>query len=55
MFAGITSLSIDVNKEQVLVDSVLTSAQVQALIESTGCRAVLKGIGGSERGKRGQE
>ncbi|XP_008319055.2 copper chaperone for superoxide dismutase [Cynoglossus semilaevis] len=46
---GITSLSIDVNKEQVLVDSVLTSAQVQALIESTGCRAVLKGIGGSER------
>ncbi|XP_010745782.3 copper chaperone for superoxide dismutase [Larimichthys crocea] len=46
---GVTSVSIDVGKEEVLVESALTSAEVQALIESTGRRAVLKGIGGSEQ------
>ncbi|TNN39469.1 Copper chaperone for superoxide dismutase [Liparis tanakae] len=46
--AGVTSVSVDVGKERVLVESALTSAEVQALIESTGRRAVLKGIGGSE-------
>ncbi|XP_054457487.1 copper chaperone for superoxide dismutase-like isoform X2 [Anoplopoma fimbria] len=46
---GVTSVSVDVGKEQVLVESALTSAEVQALIESTGRRAVLKGIGGSEQ------
>ncbi|XP_032399815.1 copper chaperone for superoxide dismutase [Etheostoma spectabile] len=46
---GVTSVSVDVGKEQVLVESSLTSAEVQALIESTGRRAVLKGIGGSEQ------
>ncbi|KAM6959949.1 copper chaperone for superoxide dismutase [Tautogolabrus adspersus] len=46
---GVQSVSIDVSKEEVLVESALTSAEVQALIESTGRRAVLKGIGGSER------
>uniref|UniRef100_A0A668S0Z0 Superoxide dismutase copper chaperone n=1 Tax=Oreochromis aureus TaxID=47969 RepID=A0A668S0Z0_OREAU len=46
---GVNSVSIDVGKEQVLVESALTSAEVQALIESTGRRAVLKGIGGSEQ------
>ncbi|XP_034532959.1 copper chaperone for superoxide dismutase-like [Notolabrus celidotus] len=46
---GVQSFSIDVSKEEVLVESALTSAEVQALIESTGRRAVLKGIGGSER------
>ncbi|KAK9524891.1 hypothetical protein VZT92_017255 [Zoarces viviparus] len=45
---GVSSVSVDVGKEQVLVESALTSAEVQALIESTGRRAVLKGIGGSE-------
>lgn len=45
-------VSIDVSREQVLVESALTSAEVQTLIESTGRRAVLKGIGGSERGER---
>uniref|UniRef100_A0A3Q0QTH7 Superoxide dismutase [Cu-Zn] n=1 Tax=Amphilophus citrinellus TaxID=61819 RepID=A0A3Q0QTH7_AMPCI len=49
VFAGVKSVSIDVSKEQVLVESALTSAEVQALIESTGRRAVLKGIGGSEQ------
>ncbi|XP_035530906.1 copper chaperone for superoxide dismutase-like isoform X1 [Morone saxatilis] len=46
---GVKSVSIDVSKEKVLVESALTSAEVQALIESTGRRAVLKGIGGSEQ------
>ncbi|XP_078132528.1 copper chaperone for superoxide dismutase isoform X2 [Sander vitreus] len=46
---GVTSVSIDVGKEEVLVESALTSAEVQALIESTGRRAVLKGIGGLEQ------
>lgn len=45
------SVSIDVSKGEVLVESALTTAEVQALIENTGRRAVLKGIGGSERGK----
>lgn len=54
MFAGVHSVSVDVGKEAVLVESVLTSAEVQALIESTGRQAVLKGIGGSEQGEKPQ-
>lgn len=54
MFAGVNSVSIDVSKEEVLVESALTSAEVQALIEGTGRRAVLKGIGGSEQGEKQQ-
>ncbi|XP_058482072.1 copper chaperone for superoxide dismutase-like [Solea solea] len=46
---GVKSFSIDLSREEVLVESALTIAQVQAMIESTGRRAVLKGIGGSER------
>ncbi|XP_069578378.1 copper chaperone for superoxide dismutase [Brachyistius frenatus] len=46
---GVKLLSIDVGKEEVLVESARSSSEVQALIESTGRRAVLKGIGGSER------
>uniref|UniRef100_A0A3Q2QZZ6 Superoxide dismutase copper chaperone n=1 Tax=Fundulus heteroclitus TaxID=8078 RepID=A0A3Q2QZZ6_FUNHE len=45
---GVKSVSVDVSKEEVLVEAALTSAEVQSLIESTGRRAVLKGIGGSE-------
>ncbi|XP_003978083.2 copper chaperone for superoxide dismutase isoform X1 [Takifugu rubripes] len=45
----VKSVSIDVSKEEVLVESSLSSTEVQALIENTGRRAVLKGIGGSER------
>ncbi|KAL0970126.1 hypothetical protein UPYG_G00237510 [Umbra pygmaea] len=43
---GVASVRIDVGKEEVLVESALTSHEVQGLIESTGRRAVLKGIGG---------
>lgn len=49
--AEVKSVSIDVSKGEVLVESALTTAEVQALIENTGRRAVLKGIGGSERGQ----
>lgn len=52
MSAEVKSVSIDVRKEEVLVESALTSAEVQALIESTGRRAVLKGIGASQQGER---
>lgn len=55
VFAGVNSVSIDVSKEEVLVESALTSAEVQALIEGTGRRAVLKGIGGSEQGEKQQQ
>lgn len=50
--AGVKIVSIDVSKEEVLVESALTSAEVLDLIESTGRRAVLKGIGGSEPGEK---
>ncbi|KAJ8007922.1 hypothetical protein DPEC_G00099210 [Dallia pectoralis] len=46
---GVKSVSVDVGKEEVLVESALTSQEVQRLIESTGRRAVLKGIGGPEQ------
>ncbi|XP_007563647.1 copper chaperone for superoxide dismutase isoform X1 [Poecilia formosa] len=46
---GVKSVSIDLSKELVLVEAALTSTEVQSLIESTGRRAVLKGIGGSEQ------
>ncbi|XP_067877830.1 copper chaperone for superoxide dismutase-like isoform X2 [Heterodontus francisci] len=42
---GIHSVDINVSTEQVLIDTTLTSGEVQALIESTGRRAVLKGMG----------
>ncbi|KAM6949096.1 copper chaperone for superoxide dismutase [Aplochiton taeniatus] len=47
--SGVQSVWIDLSKEEVLVEAALTSAEVQALIESTGRRAVLKGIGGSDQ------
>ncbi|XP_068163801.1 copper chaperone for superoxide dismutase [Antennarius striatus] len=46
---GVKSVDIDVGKEEVLVESSLTSAELQTLIESTGRRAVLKGLGGSQQ------
>lgn len=55
IFAGVKLVSIDVGKEEVLVEAALASAEVQSLIESTGCRAVLKGIGGSEQGENWKE
>lgn len=46
---GVKSVSVDVAGEAVLVETALTSAEIQTLIESTGRRAVLKGIGASRQ------
>lgn len=43
---GVKSVHVDLNKDQVVVESSLTSSQVQSLIEKTGKRAVLQGYGG---------
>lgn len=44
-------MHIDLAKEEVLVETGLSSLQVQRLIESIGRRAVLKGMGSSETGE----
>ncbi|XP_052768263.1 copper chaperone for superoxide dismutase-like isoform X2 [Mya arenaria] len=43
---GVKSVSVDLSSGKVLVDSSLGSERIKALIESTGKRAVLKGMGG---------
>ncbi|XP_022332121.2 copper chaperone for superoxide dismutase-like isoform X1 [Crassostrea virginica] len=43
---GVKSVHVDLAKDQVVVESTLTSAQVQSLIERTGKTAVLQGYGG---------
>lgn len=43
---GVKSVHVDLNKDQVVVESSLTSSQVQSLIEKTGKSAVLQGYGG---------
>ncbi|XP_060797266.1 copper chaperone for superoxide dismutase-like [Neoarius graeffei] len=45
---GVQSVQVDLAREEVLVETSLSTREVQGLIESTGRRAVLKGIGGSE-------
>ncbi|KAL7875689.1 hypothetical protein AOLI_G00106520 [Acnodon oligacanthus] len=45
---GVHSVQIDLSREEVLVETSLSTQEVQGLIESTGRRAVLKGMGGSE-------
>ncbi|XP_066574858.1 copper chaperone for superoxide dismutase isoform X2 [Amia ocellicauda] len=46
---GVRSVDIDLQQGAVLVEAALTSREVQDLIESTGRRAVLKGMGVSEQ------
>lgn len=50
VFAGMQAVQVDLAREEVLVETSLSIQEVQGLIESTGRRAVLKGIGGSEPG-----
>lgn len=50
VFAGVQSVQVDLAQEEVLVETSLSTREVQGVIESTGRRAVLKGIGGSEPG-----
>ncbi|XP_062850439.1 copper chaperone for superoxide dismutase [Trichomycterus rosablanca] len=45
---GVQSVQVELAEEKVLVETSLSSLEIQSLIESTGRRAVLKGIGGSE-------
>ncbi|KAK3568157.1 hypothetical protein QTP86_032694, partial [Hemibagrus guttatus] len=45
---GVQSVQVDLTRGEVLVETSLSTREVQDLIESTGRRAVLKGIGGSE-------
>ncbi|KAB5579093.1 hypothetical protein PHYPO_G00190780 [Pangasianodon hypophthalmus] len=45
---GVQSVQVDLAREEVFVETSLSTQEVQGLIESTGRRAVLKGIGGSE-------
>ncbi|XP_062372251.1 copper chaperone for superoxide dismutase [Sardina pilchardus] len=46
---GVQAVQVDLGKEQVLVEASLTAQEVQQLIESTGRRAVLKGIGSGQQ------
>lgn len=48
--AGVQAVQVDLAKEEVLVETSLSTHEVQGVIESTGRRAVLKGIGGYEPG-----
>nr|XP_015194251.1 PREDICTED: copper chaperone for superoxide dismutase [Lepisosteus oculatus] len=50
---GVRSVAVDRQREEVLVDTTLTAREVQELIEATGRRAVLKGMGVSEQGDLG--
>lgn len=50
VFAGVQAVQVDLAREEVLVETSLSTRAVQDLIESTGRRAVLKGIGGSQPG-----
>lgn len=45
--AGIQDVFIDVSEGVVLVDSVLKTSEVQALLESTGFLVFFKGFGGT--------
>lgn len=42
---GVQSVSVNLAQEQVVVESTLTSFQIQEILENTGRRAVLKGQG----------
>ena len=49
--SGVKDVLVNLEKEQVMLSSSLPSAKVQELIESTGRRAVLKGLGTGINGK----
>ncbi|XP_069865979.1 copper chaperone for superoxide dismutase isoform X2 [Dipodomys merriami] len=44
---GVQSVEVQLEKQMVLVQTTLTSQEVQALLEATGRQAVLKGMGSS--------
>lgn len=46
-YLGVKSVDVNLEKEQVIVESTLPSDTLKNLIESTGKRAVIKGYGGN--------
>ena len=42
---GIKSFTVDLNTEQVIVETTLSTGQVQKLIENSGRMAILRGLG----------
>lgn len=45
---GVQSVEVQLENQTVLVQTTLPSQEVQALLESTGRQAVLKGMGSSQ-------
>lgn len=45
---GVQSVEVQLENQMVLVQTTLPSQEVQALLESTGRQAVLKGMGSSQ-------
>lgn len=42
---GVKSFTVDLNTEQVIVETTLSTAQVQKMIENSGRMAILRGLG----------
>lgn len=45
LFPGIKSFSVNLDTEQVIVETTLSTGQVQELIENSGQMAILRGLG----------
>ncbi|NXC24160.1 CCS dismutase, partial [Campylorhamphus procurvoides] len=50
---GVTLLELLPQAQSVLVQTTLGAERVQELLENSGCKAVLKGMGGSPDGEGG--
>ena len=44
---GVQSFTVDLDTEQVIVETTLSTAQVQKMIENSGRMAILRGLGGT--------
>ena len=49
-FLGIKSFTVDLDTEQVILETTLSTGQVQKLIENSGRMAILRGLGPAGRG-----
>ena len=45
MTSGIKSFTVDLDTEQVIVETTLSTSQVQKMIENSGRMAILRGLG----------
>lgn len=48
--SGIKSVDVDLQNQRVVIDTSLSTEEVQKLLESTGRKAVVKGYGGIQAG-----